>query len=119
MEKDRRNAGKNTTALADGTIPRMLCDLRELRSDLRGVGIGSVRQAPGAGAAQAQHLLPERTHALLFLLLLRLSAAARRRRSAAANYTPDLQIGCSPITRCAHTWPTYVPVRPLAELIHL
>lgn len=117
MEKDRKNAGNNTTALADGTIPRMLYDLRKLRSDLRGVGIGSMRQASGAGAAQAQHLLPERTHALLSLLCL--SAAARRLRSAAANYTPDLQIGCSPITRCAHTWPTYVPVRPLAELIHL
>lgn len=78
--------------------------LRRMRSDLRGVEPSSVRQAFGAGAAGAQHLLPERTHARLLFLC--------RRRSAAANYTPDVQIGCSPAPHCAHTWPAYVPVRP-------
>lgn len=95
----------------------------KIPSDLRGVEIGSVRQAFGAGAAQPQHLLPEWTHVLPSFMCpgaaVNLPAVMSRLQRAAANYTADLQIGCSPITCCAHTWPTYVPVRPWAELFHL
>lgn len=88
----------------------------KIPSDLRGVEIGSMRQAFGAGAAQPQHLLPEGPHVLPSFICpgaaANLPAVMSRLRRAAANYTPDLQIGCSPIRCCAHARPTYVPVRP-------